>query len=223
MKILLYNPDRQPVAPLRRMFEQHGCPVDLATDPDHCVFLSMTERYAAVIHLHGSGFEPLETFFCRWKGEGCSSYYLVLAGSQSAAERGRALALGVDSYRILPYSYSKLIAEIAAFEYRRLLKDRDSLKTGSLEIDVLSRTVLLREAPLPLTRTEFDLLSLFVRRRGSVLSRVQLWEEVWGNREYPLANTIDVHVGRLRRKLAHHGFNGLSTVHGIGYRLRSDA
>lgn len=223
MKILLYAPEKHGYACLQRMFEQHGVQTDIVLGSDQCRFLSMTTSYTAVVMANPSSFPDLEAFFSAWKSDGCTSLFMVITRRQSAYERAKALELGVDRYYIEPYSYSKLVSDITVHEYRKHLKDRTSLKTESFEVDVLARTVFLDGQPLPLTRTEFELLALLIRKRGTVLSRVQIWEAVWGNREYPLANTIDVHMNRLRRKLEGKGCTLIRTVHGIGYRLHEEA
>jgi two-component system OmpR family response regulator len=83
----------------------------------------------------------------------------------------------------------------------------------------MARMVYFQGALMGLTRTEFDLLALLIRRRGTVLSRVQIWEEIWGYRDYGLANTIDVHIARLRRKLPKEFQSLIITIYGVGYRM----
>jgi len=222
MKIILFTPQGHGYASLKKMFEQHGVEVDIARTLERCTYLSMTDTYAAVVALHLSP-QDLQIYFPKWKAEGCSSLFVVVSDNQSGVERARCLEMGIDRYYIEPYSYSKLISDITLNEYRSHLKERQSLKTGLFEVDILSRSILLRGELLPLTRTEFELLTLLIRRRGMVLSRVQIWEQIWGNREYPLANTIDVHMNRLRRKLEQNGVTAIRTIHGIGYRLYDES
>lgn len=223
MLVLIYSPDSVPTEPLQRMLRQWGIHVDLAESEEHFRYLSMTESYAAVLCVERGSHERLAELFTAWKKEGCRSPFIVLSERQSGLDRARALELGVDHYLIAPYSYTELIRTICLSEYKKQLQERSSIKTEHFELDVLSRMVFCGGQRLSLTKTEFELLSLLVRRRGTVLSRVQIWEEIWGYQDYALGNTIDVHMNRLRKKLPPAQRDLIITVYGIGYRMHEQA
>jgi DNA-binding response OmpR family regulator len=96
------------------------------------------------------------------------------------------------------------------------------LSAGALVIDPNRRTASRNGVALALTAREFRLLESLVRAPGAVVSREELMEQAWGEREEPMSNTIDVLIARLRRKLEAAGEPGaIETVRGAGYRLRT--
>lgn len=201
------------------MFEQHGVQVDVCVNEDRFIYLSMLENYTAVILIHQTSHEILVNCYSRWKNEGCSSLFVVLTGNQSALERAWCLEAGVDYYIIEPYSYVYLLQIVTAHAYKQQAREKENFQTSCFELDILSRVAKCNGVHLELTKVQFDILAYFIRRRGVVLSRVQIWEEVWGYEEYPLGNVIDVHIARLRKKLPE-GYDGLiKTVYGVGYRM----
>lgn len=219
MRVLIYHPFRHSVKPLQRMLQQHGVLVDTCEDEERFIYLSMVERYVAVLVVHRSSQESLVSCFGRWKSEGCRSLFMVLSSRQSAVERAWCLEAGIDHYFIEPYSYTSILEVITAQAYLRQSKEKSSLKTAFFELDIISRIAKCNQVYLHLTKKEFDLLAYFIRCRGNVLSRVQIWEEIWGYEEYPLGNIIDVHVNRLRSKLPEGYRHLIKTIYGIGYRM----
>jgi DNA-binding response OmpR family regulator len=92
--------------------------------------------------------------------------------------------------------------------------------SGDLRLDPGRRTAWQGETELELTAREFTILETLLRRAGSVLSREEILEQAWGEREEPMSNTIDVLIARLRKKLDARGSSSrIETVRGVGYRL----
>lgn len=218
MNTLIYHSEEKEVKPLCKVLEQCNILVDICTSEERCLDLAATELYAALLVVQDYSFEELQKFYLEWKSRSYESLFIVLTGRQSALDRARALGLGVDYYWIEPYSYSQLLIEINRYEFRRDLKHNNQFTTPNFEVDLLARAIFCQGKLLDLTRTEFDLLSIFIRKRGTVLSRLQIWEELRGYQDYPLANTVDVHVNRLRKKLPIKK-EIIKTIHGIGYLL----
>lgn len=203
------------------MLRQHGVHVECCADPEICRSLSKGFTYDAIIYLHESEPEPARDFYTAWKTQGGTSCFALLTRNQSGLERGRALALGMDIYQIEPFSYCDLLIELSTQKLRKGLRPRGTLSSGLFQVDILSRTICYRGELLRLSKTEFGLLHCLIRRRGNVLSRAQLWDEVWPGRDYPLGNAVDVHLARIRKKLL--PLELIQSVHGIGYRMRADA
>lgn len=220
MNILIYSPPPRDCRPLARMLRQHGTYVECCATAQECQSLCGKSTYDAVIYLHEAEPEPARQFYLHWKAEATTQCFALLTRNQSALERGRGLALGMDIYQIEPYSYCELLIELSAQKLRQSLRQRGTISSELFQVDVLSRTIYYRGELLQLSKTEFSLLHCLIRRRGTVLSRVQLWEEVWPGREYPLGNAVDVHVARIRRKLC--PLDLITSIHGIGYRMRAD-
>jgi DNA-binding response OmpR family regulator len=224
MRTLIYHPAPSIKAKsLQRVLNQCGIHTDTCNSSEHFLYLSMTERYSAVIVHELSEREEMLQLFKEWKKSGCTSLFVTLSSVPSALRRGQALAAGVDRYYIEPYSHVSLVKDIALHAYSLAGKERTVHATNHFEVDILKRSISFASQALDLTRKEFDILSLLLRKKGSVLSRVQIWEEVWGYEDYPLANTIDVHVNRLRKKLPVPARRFLNTVYGVGYRIHVDA
>ena len=220
MNILIYSPPPRDSQPIAKMFRQHGAQVECCETSADCQAMTNRSAYDCVIYLHCIDPKTPRDFFEVWKAEGTSSCFALLTQNQSSLERGRGLEIGMDIYQIEPYSYCDLLVELTAQRLRQAMHCRSSFSSLYFRVDVLAQTIMFRDRLLMLSKTEFSLLHCLIRRRGTVLSRVQLWEEVWPGREYPVGNAIDVHIGRLRRKLE--PLELILTVHGIGYRMRAD-
>lgn len=209
--------------PVSKLFEQCNIWVDSCQGTERLVFLSGQEEYAAILVIHTGDKQELQECFARWKIKGNKSLFLVLARSQSALERAQALELGIDYYFCEPYSFTEMARTISNHYFTSKLKEKDNMRTSCFDIDFSARIAKCQESHLSLSKTEFDLLALFLRFRGKVLSRVQIWEELWGDGEYPLGNKVDVHIARLRAKLPTEARNLIRTVYGIGYRMHEGA
>lgn len=130
------------------------------------------------------------------------------------------LETGADDYLTKPYAAPELLARIAAL-VRRGTKQKSCLYTvDDIELETRARVVRRAGKDVRLTRREFDLLRYLIEREGQVLTREDIWEYVWGWDEYPLHNTVEVHVKRLRAKLNDRSQSYIQTIRGIGYRFQ---
>jgi DNA-binding response OmpR family regulator len=147
---------------------------------------------------------------------------MVTARSQLEA-RVRGLQLGADDYVTKPYDLREVLARIEAVLRRGARADggvgeSGPVTVGGLRVDVAGREVTAADGTtVPLTRKEFDLLSLLVRQRGVVVPRERILLEVWGSDWKGLGRTLEVHIASLRNKLGDRDV--VRTVHGVGYRL----
>ena len=146
---------------------------------------------------------------------------IVVTAKGEETDRVIGLELGADDYVVKPFGLRELVARIRAV-MRRASATRgreDGLRAGSLELDARTRIARLDGSELRLTAKEFDLLLLFMRDPGTVVSRERILQEVWQTTWYGSSKTIDVHVAALRKKLGDSGW--IETVRGVGFRLRA--
>ncbi|HEX4977400.1 MAG TPA: response regulator transcription factor, partial [Nocardioides sp.] len=149
---------------------------------------------------------------------------LVLTARDSVGDRVEGLDAGADDYLTKPFALEELLARLRAL-LRRVQPDGDEpaevLRFSDLSMDVASREVYRGERLIELTRTEFALLEMFLRRPRRVLERAFILEEVWGFDFPTTANSLEVYVGYLRRKTEAEGEPRLiHTVRGVGYVLK---
>lgn len=142
---------------------------------------------------------------------------IFVTARDSVEERVRGLRLGADDYVIKPFAFQELLARIEVVLRRR--KQLPPIQVADLRLDLARRSARRGEQPIELSPREFDLLLALARAEGRVLSRGELLREVWGIDSEPSTNLVDVHIGRLRRKLDAHGTPLIQTVRGEGYRL----
>jgi len=149
---------------------------------------------------------------------------LVLSALGAVDDRVRGLRAGGDDYLTKPFAIAELIARIEAL-LRRPAESRDTiLRVGPLELDLLSRTAKRGERPIELLPREFRLLEYMMRRKDQLLTRAMLFEEVWNYKFVPQSNLVDVHMGRLRRKIDMPDEQPMiNNVRGEGFILRAPA
>jgi len=146
---------------------------------------------------------------------------LMLTAMDHAEAEIEGLSEGADDYLGKPFDLEVLAARARALLRRNEARAPRELKSGTLRLDPSKRRVWRGSEELNLTAREFTILELLMAAPGAVVSREDILEHAWGEREEPMSNTIDVLVGRLRRKLDASGKGStIETVRGMGYRLR---
>ena len=134
--------------------------------------------------------------------------------------RVRGLRAGGDDYLGKPFALAELAARIEALLRRPVHGPETVLRVGPLELDLVARTARRGERVLELLPREFRLLEYMMRRAGQTVTRAMLFEDVWNYRFTPDSNLVDVHMGRLRRKLDGAGEKELlSSVRSVGFVL----
>lgn len=158
------------------------------------------------------------------RGSGDRTPALVLSALSDVDERIRGLRAGGDDYLAKPFALGELAARIEAL-LRRPTEIRETvLRLGSLEIDLIAGRGRRGIRDLDLLPRELKLLEYLMRRPGQVVTRTMLFEEIWNYRFTPKSNLIDVHIGRLRRKMEAGGEAPMiESVRGTGFVLVPDA
>lgn len=216
MRILVVEDE----ATLRRQLVQAiaaaGHTVEEAADGEQAHYLGDVESFdAAVLDLGLPGMDGL-TVLRHWRSVGRGMPVLILTARSAWHEKVAGIDAGADDYLVKPFHMEELLARLRALLRRAGAHTSAEWRCGPILLDTRQARVLVDGMPLTLTSHEFKLLSLLMQRKGQVLSRTELSEHIYpqdGDRD---SNTIEVFVGRLRKKLP----PGLiETVRGMGYRL----
>jgi two-component system, OmpR family, response regulator len=145
---------------------------------------------------------------------------LMISALSDVDERVRGLRAGGDDYLSKPFASDEMAARVEVLLRRRnpVNATETVLRLSDLELDLISREARRGELPLNLLPTEYKLLEFMMRNCGQIITRMMIFEEVWGYHFDPGTNLIDVHIGRLRKKIDAPGLTPLiRTVRGSGY------
>ena len=147
---------------------------------------------------------------------------LMLTARDAVSDRVEGLDAGADDYLVKPFALAELLARVRAL-LRRGEYDLDEsiIEVGDLVMNLGTREVIRAGRLIDLTRTEFNLLELFMRNPRQVLTRSQIFDRIWGYDFGSSSNSLDVYIGYLRRKTEADGDSRvIQTVRGVGYALR---
>jgi two-component system response regulator MprA len=158
----------------------------------------------------------------RLRSSGDRTPVLMLTARHEVGDRVAGLDAGADDYLVKPYSLDELLARVRALLRRTAVNDDEPvLQVGDLTLDPRRRQVTRRGRVLELTKTEFDLLELLMRNAGIVLTRDQIYSQIWGYDFETSSKSLDVYISYLRHKTEEHGEPRLvHTVRGVGYTAR---
>jgi two-component system response regulator MprA len=225
--VLVVDDDKAVRESLRRSLEFNGYAVSLAADgaealagiggiaPDVVVMDVMMPRL--------DGIEATKSL----RKAGNDVPILVLTARDAVGDRVEGLDAGADDYLTKPFALQELLARLRAL-LRRVVpsnnEENETLSFADLSMDIATREVRRSGRLMELTRTEFTLLEMFLRRPRRVLERSFILEEVWGYDFPTTANSLEVYVGYLRRKTEAEGEPRLiHTVRGVGYVLKESS
>ena len=222
MKILVVDDERAVRDSLRRALELQGYEVELAEDGAQALARLGANGHpdAIVLDVLMPGIDGLEV--CREiRRSGSAVPVLMLTARDAIGDRVEGLDAGADDYLVKPFALEELLARIRALLRRGSASVDGVLRFDDLELDPQTREVRRGDDRLALTRTEFNLLELFMVNPRQVLTRSIIFERVWGYDFGFASNSLDVYIGYLRRKTEAGGRPRLiHTVRGVGYALR---
>ncbi len=193
-----------------------GYAVDTAPDGEEGHFLGDTEPYDAVVLDLGLPVIDGVTVLKRWRRAGRNMPVLILTARDRWSEKVAGFDAGADDYVTKPFQIEEVLARIRALIRRAAGHSSGELECGGLQINSGSGRVTVDGDPVKLTAQEFRLLDYLMHHKGKIVSRTELTEHIYDqdfDREF---NTIEVFVGRLRKKL---GGDYIKTVRGLGYKL----
>ena len=225
MKLLVIEDDDDVRAIVRIVLREEGHTVDEADSVSDGGLIARTGDYDALVLdvrlPDGDGMQLAR----RLRAEGRTTPILMLTAQRSTAEKVAGLDAGADDYLTKPFETDELKARVRALLRRGpAARTDDEASLGDLRLSRLGRRALVRGEPLTLTAKEFALLEQLLLHAEQVVTRTQLLERVWERNRDPDSNVIDVHVGRLRSKLAAAGNRPrVATVRGVGFMLTASA
>ncbi len=219
MRVLVAEDDAGVRSVLERGLREHGYVVDAVTDGEAALAHFRAYEYdVAVLDWRMprlSGLELVE----RLRAAGDRTPILMLTARDATEDRVAGLTRGADDYLVKPFSFSELVARLGALQRRPALTVDPVVRCGDLTFDPATRELRLGEEPVVLTATESMLVELLMRRSPAVVTRRSIALHVWEDEADAVgSNTIDVHIARLRAKLARASAR-IETVRGTGYRM----
>ncbi len=158
----------------------------------------------------------------RLRAQGCSVPVVFLSSRGEELDRILGLELGGDDYLAKPFSTRELVSRVRAVLRRQRPAADSRLQVGRLALDAEAFRVWIGEDEIGLTVTEFRLLQVMMRRPSRAWTRDELMERAYPGRHQVSGRTLDSHVRRIRSKCREAGLDPIETVHGLGYRLRTE-
>ncbi|MEM1031008.1 MAG: response regulator transcription factor [Myxococcota bacterium] len=225
--LLVVEDDDELAALLLEYLSQHGFELSrVATGTEAVNAIARDRPDLVILDLMLPGQNGLDV--CREVRATYQGAIVMLTASQSATDHVAGLELGADDFVNKPIEPRVLVARVRSQLRRRRgggvpRPAVDRLRVGTLEIDVPARDARVAGEVIPLTNMEFDVLTMLARDAGAVVKRDDLYTEVMGTEYDGIDRGMDVHVSRIRRKLAVGGFDTsrLKSVRGVGYLLAS--
>lgn len=218
-RILIIEDDPETAAAIRAEAEALGCHTDHRDTLPAGIEAATTQPYNVIVLDRmlpgGDGVDAM----ARIRAGGSTALILILSALGRAANRVEGLEKGADDYLPKPFEPEELRARLRALLRRGTIQvlDNDLLAFGDVEIRLKARTVHVKRNHVAVSPKEFELITYFARNAGQVVTRMQLLENVWNLHFDPGTNVVDVHVGRLRRKLEEAGSSAIQTARGEGY------
>ncbi|QEX24587.1 DNA-binding response regulator [Hypericibacter adhaerens] len=216
MRILVVEDDPDLARQLKAALAGASYAVDVAGDGEEGHFLGDTEPYDAVVLDLGLPVLDGVSVLKRWRRDGRTMPVLILTARDRWSEKVAGFDAGADDYVTKPFQMEEVLARIRALIRRASGHASAELECGALRIDSASGRVTVDGVQVKLTAQEFRLLDYLMHHKGKIVSRTELTEHIYEQDFDRESNTIEVFVGRLRKKL---GANYIATVRGLGYRL----
>ncbi len=223
MRVLIVE-DEVPLAKLvREGLMAEGLLADVAIRGEDALWMAASTPYDAIcLDISLPGIDGFET--CRrLRADGVATPILMLTARDAVDDRINGLDTGADDYLVKPFDFGELLARLRALARRRPTTETNELRVGDLILDLATHRVQRAGQDVDLSVKEVQILEVFMRHPGEILTRLQLLEGAWDSGYENRSNVIEVYVRYLREKLDRpFDRQSLETVRGAGYRLRTD-
>ncbi len=216
MRLLVVEDDPDLNRQLVTALQEAGYVVDSATDGEDGHFLGDTEPYDAVVLDLGLPEMDGVTVLEKWRRAGKTMPVLILTARDRWSDKVAGFDAGADDYVAKPFFMEEVLARIRALLRRSTGHATSELECGPLRVDTRTSRVTIGGTAIKLTSLEYRLIEYLIHHQGRIISRTELVEHLYDQDFDRDSNTIEVFVGRLRRKL---GKDMIETVRGLGYRL----
>ena len=216
MRVLIVEDDKDLNRQLVDAFLEAGYAVDKAFDGEEGHFLGDTEPYDAVVLDIGLPEMDGITILDNWRRDGRKMPVLILTARDRWNDKVSGIDAGADDYVTKPFHIEEVLARVRALIRRSAGHAASEIHCGPVMLDTRTSKVTLAGNPIKLTSLEFRLLSYLMHHQDKIHSRTELTEHLYDQDFDRDSNTIEVFVGRLRKKL---GGDHIETVRGLGYRL----
>ena len=216
MRILLVEDDPDLSRQLKTALGDAGYAVDHAADGEEAHYLGDAEPYDAIVLDLGLPKMDGATVLERWRRDNIATPVLILTARGAWSDKVAGFDAGADDYLTKPFHTEELLARLRALLRRSAGIASSTLSCGGLRLDPRAARASVDGEPLRLTSLEYRLLHYLMMHQGRVISRTELVEHLYDQDFDRDSNTIEVFVGRLRKKI---GPDRIETVRGLGYRL----
>lgn len=224
VRILIVEDEAKTASYLRKGLREAGYAVEHATDAETGSHLATTSQFDVIlcdVMLPGANGVACVR---QLRAQGIETPVIFITAKDAIEDRVEGLDAGGDDYLVKPFSFTELLARIRSQLRRGPVPMADLFQAGDLKVDPVRHTVVRAGTSISLTQKEFALLLLLVRRKGEVLTRTVIAEQVWDMNFDSDTNVVDVAIRRLRSKVDEPFEEPLiHTVRGVGYVLRDPA
>lgn len=216
MRILIVEDEPLLATQVAQSLKEADYAVDCADNGRDGHHLGDVETYDAVVLDLGLPLMDGLTVLRKWRADGLSMPVLILTARDNWSEKVAGIDAGADDYLTKPFHMEELLARLRALIRRAAGHASAELVCGPVVLDTRSSRVTVAGVAISLTSHEFKVLSFLMHRRGELVSRTELTEHIYAQDYDRDSNTIEVFIGRLRKKLPS---DMIETVRGLGYRL----
>lgn len=217
MRILLCEDDRDLARQLKQSLSDAGYVVDHAPDGEEALFLGETEPYDCIILDLGLPIMDGVSVLEKWRRKGKATPVLILTARGGWNDKVSGFDAGADDYLTKPFHTEELLARLRALVRRAAGHAQPLLSCGGIRLDPKAARATVVGEPLRLTSLEYRLLHYLMLHQNRVISRTELVEHLYDQDFDRDSNTVEVFMGRLRKKI---GNERIETVRGLGYRLK---
>ena len=220
MRLLVIEDDRDLNRQIVAALEASGYAVDRAFDGEDGGYLGETEPYDAIVLDLGLPKRDGVSVLQGWRRAGRVMPVLILTARDRWSEKVEGFDAGADDYLTKPFHMEELLARLRALMRRAAGHASSEIVVGPVRLDARAGRVTVNDAAVKLTSHEYRLLSYLMHHTGRIVSRTELVEHLYDQDFDRDSNTIEVFVGRLRRKL---GVDIIQTARGLGYIVEAEA